>query len=318
MNKTLLLGLLAIASAVVLQPPQVADAATASDPKIKCMQSELGMGVPALAEQGSSTLAYWNFSVYHNEALNAAAKCGVQILSVGNFDQHILTRLVQNVVNGVSRPVLLQENCGYNDVHSYRNAGYVITNDVHEVMNGGTCTQPYLRWKVNMNGIDSPARNISPANGLGDGGSAATIAIVFTATPAATPTPTPTPTLPQCSDGIDNDGDGKIDLADPGCENANDDDERDGATPSPTPVVQVVKNKGDDNQIVNNNGDGNIINSFNNNKIVKAVATKKPTPVAIKTSAKDVPVTAKTGMGLGALSLLSLLGGAIGFKRFAL
>lgn len=41
-------------------------------------------------------------------------------------------------------------------------------------------------------------------------------------------TPTPTPRLPQCSDFIDNDGDGKIDYpADLGCESPQDDDERD-------------------------------------------------------------------------------------------
>ncbi|MBI4090676.1 MAG: DUF5011 domain-containing protein, partial [Candidatus Komeilibacteria bacterium] len=45
--------------------------------------------------------------------------------------------------------------------------------------------------------------------------------------------------LPQCSDGIDNDGDGKIDFPDdPGCENADDNDETDPAPepePEPTP-----------------------------------------------------------------------------------
>ena len=37
------------------------------------------------------------------------------------------------------------------------------------------------------------------------------------------------PKLKQCSDGIDNDGDGLIDLADPGCGNANDNEEIDPA-----------------------------------------------------------------------------------------
>lgn len=47
----------------------------------------------------------------------------------------------------------------------------------------------------------------------------------------ATPTPTPTPTFtpepftPECSDGIDNDGDRRIDLNDTSCSNANDNDE---------------------------------------------------------------------------------------------
>jgi len=52
-----------------------------------------------------------------------------------------------------------------------------------------------------------------------------------TPTPDATPTPTPTPVptpapLSACSDGLDNDGDGFIDYpADPGCDDANDNDE---------------------------------------------------------------------------------------------
>jgi len=40
----------------------------------------------------------------------------------------------------------------------------------------------------------------------------------------------------QCSDGIDNDGDGKIDFpSDPGCESSNDDDETDPSAPPPPP-----------------------------------------------------------------------------------
>jgi hypothetical protein len=45
-------------------------------------------------------------------------------------------------------------------------------------------------------------------------------------TPTPSPTETPSPPPPQCSDGIDNDGDGYIDYpADPGCTDSNDDDE---------------------------------------------------------------------------------------------
>jgi hypothetical protein len=47
-----------------------------------------------------------------------------------------------------------------------------------------------------------------------------------TPTPTRTATATPTKRTPQCSDGIDNDGDGKTDFpADPGCTDANDEDE---------------------------------------------------------------------------------------------
>ena len=78
--------------------------------------------------------------------------------------------------------------------------------------------------------------------------------------PTTTPTPTPTPivvppstTLPQCSDGVDNDKDGYIDLKDTGCIDAQDTDESTvivtpppavpppapAPTPTPPPVVKV-------------------------------------------------------------------------------
>lgn len=44
----------------------------------------------------------------------------------------------------------------------------------------------------------------------------------------------PPPPAPACSDGLDNDGDGKIDLADPGCSSSTDTDEADVAPPPPT------------------------------------------------------------------------------------
>lgn len=49
----------------------------------------------------------------------------------------------------------------------------------------------------------------------------------FTCQPGPTPTPTPTgePGKPQCTDDVDNDGDGLIDQADPGCTKDDDDDE---------------------------------------------------------------------------------------------
>jgi hypothetical protein len=46
-------------------------------------------------------------------------------------------------------------------------------------------------------------------------------------TETPTPTPTETPIPPQCSDGIDNDGDSLIDMADPGCADPTDNDETD-------------------------------------------------------------------------------------------
>ncbi len=50
--------------------------------------------------------------------------------------------------------------------------------------------------------------------------------------------PTPTPAKTACNDGIDNDGDGKIDANDPGCLSATDTSEVDEpATPAPTPTT---------------------------------------------------------------------------------
>jgi len=64
--------------------------------------------------------------------------------------------------------------------------------------------------------------------------------------------------LPQCSDGVDNDGDGKIDAQDPGClsgpggtYNPADDDERD--TPAPPPAAKPQCSDSKDND-----GDGKI------------------------------------------------------------
>jgi hypothetical protein len=58
----------------------------------------------------------------------------------------------------------------------------------------------------------------------------------------------PPPPAAQCADGTDNDGDGKIDLADPGCVNASDNDETD---PPPPPAAQCADG-------TDNDGDGKI------------------------------------------------------------
>jgi len=47
----------------------------------------------------------------------------------------------------------------------------------------------------------------------------------------APPPPPPPPAV--CADGLDNDGDGKVDLADPGCSSSTDTDETDAVTPPP-------------------------------------------------------------------------------------
>jgi hypothetical protein len=52
-------------------------------------------------------------------------------------------------------------------------------------------------------------------------------------------TGTPTATA-QCSDGVDNDGDTKIDLADPGCTDAADNDETDATTTPSSPVTKTL------------------------------------------------------------------------------
>jgi Divergent InlB B-repeat domain len=54
--------------------------------------------------------------------------------------------------------------------------------------------------------------------------------------PTPPPVPPPPPPVPQCSDGIDNDGDALIDYpSDPGCADALDSDERDSPPPPPRP-----------------------------------------------------------------------------------
>jgi hypothetical protein len=54
-----------------------------------------------------------------------------------------------------------------------------------------------------------------------------------TPSPTVAPTPAPTPSLPACSNLEDDDQDGLVDLDDPGCEGASDDDEEDPLPPLP-------------------------------------------------------------------------------------
>ena len=57
--------------------------------------------------------------------------------------------------------------------------------------------------------------------------------------------PPPPPPPPACSDGIDNDGDNRVDSADPGCSGANDTDEADTPSPPPAACSDGVDNDGD-------------------------------------------------------------------------
>jgi hypothetical protein len=68
--------------------------------------------------------------------------------------------------------------------------------------------------------------------------------------PSAVPTALAAPPT-QCSDRKDNDGDGKIDLADPGCVNSADNDETDPPPPPPPPAAQCADG-------IDNDGDGKI------------------------------------------------------------
>ena len=60
--------------------------------------------------------------------------------------------------------------------------------------------------------------------------------------PTATPTATPTPITVQCSDGLDNDRDGLVDLSDPGCVGGQDRTENDEPTIVSVAVDAVVNN----------------------------------------------------------------------------
>ncbi len=65
-----------------------------------------------------------------------------------------------------------------------------------------------------------------------------------TVTTTVTTPPTPTPGPAQCDDGIDNDGDGKIDHpADPECDNKNDNSEAVPTTVTPVPSVISIQHK---------------------------------------------------------------------------
>jgi hypothetical protein len=83
--------------------------------------------------------------------------------------------------------------------------------------NGARCTVPKDDTLVSVAG---DCANVSSFNPLPPP------TATFTPTPLPTATPTgPARQQPQCNDGIDNDGDGNIDLRDPECQNAGDNDE---------------------------------------------------------------------------------------------
>lgn len=83
----------------------------------------------------------------------------------------------------------------------------------------------------------------------------ATPTLTPTPTATATPTPTPTPAKPECSDGRDNDGDGKVDDKDPGCHtNGDPNDGDDSYDPDDNNEKDVSKPECIDR--VDNDGDG--------------------------------------------------------------
>lgn len=71
-------------------------------------------------------------------------------------------------------------------------------------------------------------------------GATATNTVTATVNNAAPPPPPPPPPPAQCADGIDNDGDGLIDSADPGCSGPTDNDETNAPPPPPPADNQPV------------------------------------------------------------------------------
>jgi hypothetical protein len=92
---------------------------------------------------------------------------------------------------------------------------------------------------------ETPAAGLGGALGIGTTPSGSTDSTTTTTTPSTTTTTTPTTTTPpatttpeastQCSDGVDNDGDGLIDMEDPDCSSSIDTNEApEGSTTSPS------------------------------------------------------------------------------------
>ena len=86
------------------------------------------------------------------------------------------------------------------------------------------------------------------------------------------PSPPPAP-KPACSDGKDNDGDGKVDLRDPGCSGRNDTSEK---NPKPKPPAKknpnacTIKGNGGDN-ILRGTAKRDVICGFGGNDIIKGL-----------------------------------------------
>jgi hypothetical protein len=75
-------------------------------------------------------------------------------------------------------------------------------------------------------------------------GRSAVVTRRFTLQPATPPNPPPPPPVAACADGRDNDGDGRVDLNDPGCSSASDNDEANVVQPPPLTGFPTAANTG--------------------------------------------------------------------------
>lgn len=89
-------------------------------------------------------------------------------------------------------------------------------------------------------GPDDANSDVGNTDAGGSGNNNGTTGGGVTPTPTPTPAPTPAPApKAACEDGLDNDGDGLVDLADPGCKNAKDNIEAGGIPPNAPAGLQA-------------------------------------------------------------------------------
>ncbi len=94
---------------------------------------------------------------------------------------------------------------------------------------------------------------------------------------------------PQCSDGIDNDEDGKTDTEDPGCTSANDNDESDEATNTP-PVAKNISTTTNENKSV-----AISLNATDTDGDTLTYSATNPSHGSISGKAPDITYTPNTG-----------------------
>ncbi len=117
---------------------------------------------------------------------------------------------------------------------------------VQNLPSGAKYTRSGFAWQPTVNQVGMYTVTFTVSDGFATVSEPVTITVLAKNDGGHNPPPPPPPPVPpspppaiktQCSDGLDNDGDGLVDMKDAGCSSPQDDDEKDSPSPVPPPPV---------------------------------------------------------------------------------